>query len=124
MTGEKNALLAWVAVYDEFLRSGGGDERKFARVFAQFCDYKAETIRQNLNRIKRGNESIVGGARACASMAHLRASLGEGKGAKVSAPSRKVSTVTISTDDATKRLRKQGFTERDIKDIISALFVG
>lgn len=107
---EQGVVLAWLSVYETFVRDGWADKQAFARAFVRAQNSKTDvwtenTVRQNVSLVEWAQENIKGGARACASMKHIVESRSGGK-AKVVEPVRPAGVITISAGDARARLRK------------------
>lgn len=126
----KQPVLAWLAVYREFVRSGGGDKKAFASAFVKAvrgldCDVFTEnTVRQSVSLVEWAENNVIGGARACHSMNHIVSQRSESNAKpKVAVKPRRVNTVTITNDDFTRALRRAGIAPELIALAEKAVFV-
>ena len=102
-----------INIYKEFVRSGATDKLAWASQFekdnkgTKYDKYTAGSVRVNLAHIEWAEANIIGGAKACASIAHIIKSKGAGK-----KPTPKDTTTykvrTISGSDLVKELVANG----------------
>lgn len=109
----RDALSKWCNAYDEFARSGATDKVAWATEWAkavkgsEWDTNTIGTIRVNITHVEWAQTHIIGGARACNSMAHIIAS----KKGKVQPKPKDTTTYkvrTISGSDFVKELVANG----------------
>ena len=127
---EKAPVMAWLAVFREFVKSGEGDKKAFAhawQVAVRGTDYDLfteNTVRQSISLIEWAENNIKGGARACHSMNHIVKQRAESNAKpKAQAVARRVNTVTITNDEFARALRKAGIAPELIALAERAVFV-
>ena len=125
---EKAPLAKWTDAYREFVRNGGGSVQAFATKWAsdvkgsKYDTSTVSTIRQSIALIAWAEENILGGVAACSSMAQISATRGKASTKAKREPLRKVSTVTVNETEFARKMRKAGFSDRDIAVATKALF--
>ena len=81
----ESALDVVIDIYKEFVRSGATDKLAWGTKFekdnkgTRYDKYSAGSIRVNLSHIEWAEENIIGGAKACSSIAHIIKTKSAGK---------------------------------------------
>lgn len=126
----KEPVLAWLAVYREFVKSGGGDKKAFATAMVRAVRgtdldlFTENTIRQSVSLIEWAEMNVVGGAKACHSMNHIVSQRSDANAKpKEKVKPRRVNTVTITNDEFARALRKAGIAPELIALAEKAVFI-
>jgi hypothetical protein len=124
-------VSAWLAVFREFTKNGGGSLSAFAEAFVKALKgstqdkFTVNTVRQSISHIAWAEDNIIGGASACLSMKSLVKQRSASSDRAKPAPSkpRKVSTVTVTDTAFASALRKAGLSAEVIAIATKAVFV-
>lgn len=121
---EKGALVKWHDAYREFVRSGATDKLAWATEWATAVKGTAydtntvATIRVNLSHIEWAEQNVIGGAKACGSIAHIIKTK-SGKGDKSKSEPRETVSLTLGT--CVSLLTRQGYSKQEARRIGYAL---
>jgi len=86
------------------------------------CDERpVNTVRINIGYIAWAEENILGGASACASMAHIVKTIKDGKTTKVAEPAYEYTTRTLDGKTLVKELVAQGVPRKQADAIAKKL---
>lgn len=102
-----------INIYKEFVRSGATDKLAWATQYekdnkgTKYDKYTAGSVRVNLAHIEWAENNIIGGAKACSSIAHIIKTKGAGKKPVVK-DTTTYKVRTISGSDLVKELVAQG----------------
>lgn len=126
-------VLAWLAVFRAFVKSGTDDKRAFAQAFVAAVKgtaqdkFTPETVRVSITHIEWAEANIIGGAKSCLSMNSIvkmkSGDFGKGKKPAEQKKSVRVSTVTVSDKQFASALRKAGLSAEVIAIATKAVFV-